>query len=200
MDKENQYGNWLRASFPRSPNKKFKNGREDEKPEREGYREQNLEEEVGIQQYPLLTYTKEFHSASGKSGTSNVGGDAQNGVARRGKVGGFEERQEIIGVEESKAEPYTQEEVKEITKKDRGGGIQRYKVIEVENVKKGEGSKDIMCVDGESNSSFEGGIVGKMRGEKVKETNYACKTTKTSTRDHRTSKTWKRLVQDVSRR
>ena len=49
MDKKNQYGSWLRASFPRSPKKKFRNGREDEKPEREGYREQNLEEEVGIQ-------------------------------------------------------------------------------------------------------------------------------------------------------
>nr|XP_027108780.1 uncharacterized protein LOC113728590 [Coffea arabica] len=66
VDRENQYGNWLRASFPRSPRKKGRNDGDQETSGNGRYRYQSSDGETGSLPYPLLTYTNEFHRGQGK--------------------------------------------------------------------------------------------------------------------------------------
>ena len=60
-DGEAQFGNWMRASYPRSPTKKYRNGRDFSKDEGEESQGQDRRSGSGLSSKMLLTYTAAFH-------------------------------------------------------------------------------------------------------------------------------------------
>ena len=55
------YGNWMKASYPRSPNKKYRTGREFKRAESEEFQGQERSDSSSSGNKPPLTYTYVFH-------------------------------------------------------------------------------------------------------------------------------------------
>lgn len=213
MDKENQYGNWLRASFPRSPRKKGSGDGDQEAPGKGGNGDQSSEGETGRQLYPLLTYTKEFHRGKGQSDTLFNEKENWGPTAREGKGVEWNGRLEDEGMSkheggghESVLGGQVLEEVKEIAEVGKGGNLLALKAGEVGSVEEGgnvvEGGsgKDKMWVDGEDNHCLHRGrgeMEGEMGGGEDLQEGQGNKTCKGK---YRVSKAWKRLVQEVGKR